>query len=121
LALAARAIEDSADDKAAIERVFQLAYGRGPNADELRESLAFWAKATERQAKIKYEPRRWPIEITRRVIDEQSGKPVTFKERLVTYEDYVPDLAPHEVDARTRALADLCLAILNSNEFVFVD
>jgi hypothetical protein len=29
-------------------------------------------------------------------------------------------LQPHEVDAATRGLADVCLALLNSNEFMYV-
>jgi len=32
----------------------------------------------------------------------------------------VPDLQPADADRHTRALADLCLAILNSNEFLYV-
>jgi hypothetical protein len=31
--------------------------------------------------------------------------------------EFVPDLAPTDVDERTRALADLCLVLFNSNEF----
>ena len=50
----------------------------------------------------------------------QGGETFTFTETLFEYEDYVPDLQPHQVDARTRALADVCLAVLNSNEFVYL-
>jgi hypothetical protein len=32
----------------------------------------------------------------------------------------VPDLQPTDVDARTRALAEICLVLLNSNEFSYV-
>jgi len=32
----------------------------------------------------------------------------------------VPDLEPHQVDARTRSFADLCLVLLNANEFIYV-
>ena len=34
--------------------------------------------------------------------------------------EFVPDLQPADVDARTRALADVCLVLLNSNEFAYV-
>ena len=34
--------------------------------------------------------------------------------------DFVPDLQPADVDARTRALADVCLVLFNSNEFAYV-
>jgi hypothetical protein len=32
----------------------------------------------------------------------------------------VPDLQPAEVDARTRALGDVCLVLLNSAEFSYL-
>ena len=121
LAFAARAIKEADADEYVIRRVFELAYGRQPGSVELREALEFWKRATAIQARTKYKPRTWPTEITREAIDAESGKPFTFKEKLVLYENYVPDLQPHEVDARTRGLADLCLAVFNSNEFAYVD
>ena len=44
----------------------------------------------------------------------------TFTETLFEYHDYVPDLQPHQVDARTRGLAQLCLVLFNANEFLYV-
>ena len=35
-------------------------------------------------------------------------------------EDYKSDLKPWDVSAETRALADICLVLLNSNEFIYV-
>ena len=43
-----------------------------------------------------------------------------FIEKLNVYEQYVPDAKPWTVDADTRALADVCLLLLNSNEFIYV-
>ena len=34
--------------------------------------------------------------------------------------DYVPDLQPADVDLRTRALSDVCLALFNAAEFSYV-
>jgi len=39
---------------------------------------------------------------------------------LYSNADFVPDLQPADVDRHTRALSDVCLVILNSNEFVYV-
>jgi hypothetical protein len=39
---------------------------------------------------------------------------------LPVFEDYVPDAKPATVSAETRAMADMCLLLLNANEFVYV-
>ena len=36
------------------------------------------------------------------------------------FENYVADVKPAEVGAETRALADLCLLLFNTNEFMYV-
>ena len=43
-----------------------------------------------------------------------------FKEILPIFEDYVPDAKPATVSVQTRAIADMCLLLFNSNEFVYV-
>jgi len=56
----------------------------------------------------------------REAVEENSGTKFTFRELLDEYGDFKPDLQMADVDARTRGLAELCLVIFNSNEFVFV-
>ena len=63
------------------------------------------AEQEDIEANRKPEPRSWPTEVVREAVDENTGKPFVFKEVLHVYQDYVPDLQPHQVDARTRALA----------------
>ena len=75
---------------------------------------------TATHARLVIPPRKYPTEIVRRAVEENTGEPFEFTEKLFVYNDYVPDLEPYQADARTRGLADVCLAILNSNEFVFV-
>jgi hypothetical protein len=41
-------------------------------------------------------------------------------ERLFGFADYVSDPGLGDVDATTRALADVCLVVFNSNEFIYV-
>ena len=65
-------------------------------------------------------PRKLPSEVVREAVDENTGEPFSFTEKLFVYEDYQPDLQPVQVDAKTRGLADLCLVLLNSNEFIYV-
>jgi hypothetical protein len=117
----ANAVMNSTDsDDTAVDRIYQLAFSRPPTDQEQKESIAHWRRMTEIQENISHEPREYPTEVVRRAVDENTGEPFEFQEQLFVYKDYVPDLQPHEVDARTRGLADVCLAILNSSEFVYV-
>ncbi|MCG8650804.1 MAG: hypothetical protein MI861_13280 [Pirellulales bacterium] len=75
---------------------------------------------TKIQSGIQPEPAAPPSEVMREAIDENTGKPFTFTEQLFAYRDYVADLQPYQVDAKTRGLADVCLMILNSNEFIYL-
>jgi hypothetical protein len=58
--------------------------------------------------------------VTRSAVDELTGKSFEFTERLFGFDDYVPDPGMGDVDATTRALAEVCLVVFNSNEFIYV-
>ncbi|MCO6455243.1 MAG: PSD1 domain-containing protein [Pirellulaceae bacterium] len=120
LALAARALRETADDQAALTRVFELAYGRPPNDDELAACLRHWAKIEELLPERAASRERPPLVVRREAVEENTGERFTFDEPLYAHADFVPDLQPADVDRHARALADVCLAILNSNEFVYV-
>ncbi len=121
LALAARVLDEAGDDEqAAISRLFQLAFLRQPSSAERTDAIGHWRHMTNVQSDLDPQPIAPPTEVVREAIDENTGKPFQFTEVLFAYQDYVPDLGPHQVDARTRALADVCLVLLNSNEFIYV-
>ncbi len=120
LAFAADVLKKTDDDESAVEAVFARAFGRPPNTDELAATLNHWQSMERVQSKLTFKPREFPTEVVREASEENTGESFTFTEKLFVYEDYIHDLQPHKVDAKTRALADVCLAILNSNEFVFV-
>jgi hypothetical protein len=120
LALAARSVKDSKDDKEVINRCFALAYGRAPRADEMTACLAHWKAMTSEQSKLTFKSERPPLEVRRDAVEENTGEKFSFQEKLQANADFVPDLQPGDVDARTRALADVCLALINSNEFAYV-
>jgi len=40
---------------------------------------------------------------------------------MPVYDQYIADLGKHEVDARTRGLAQVCLVLFNTNEFAYLD
>lgn len=121
LALATRAIRESKDEPSAISRCFELAYGRIPRAGELTMCLAHWREMEDLQKKAKFVQVKPPLEVRRDAVEENTGERFSFQEKLHAYQDFASDLQPADCDARTRALADVCLALLNSNEFAYVD
>ena len=107
-------------DAEVVARAFNLVYGRDASEEEIAMAVEHWHTMTEVQEGIEFEPRVYPTEVTRRASDERTGQQFSFDEKLRVYEVYVHDLQANEVDARTRGLADLCLVLLNSNEFAYV-
>ena len=120
LAFAARVLKETKGDNQAVRRAFRLAFGRVPNKAEVDEALQLWKETTQEQANRKPKARTYPTEVIRSANEENTGQTFTFVEKLFEYQDYQPDLQPHQVDARTRGFADLCLALLNANEFLYV-
>lgn len=120
LALAKRVVDASASDGEAVEQLYWLVYGRAPLSEEADSAIDYWHEVSQRQSEIEYHPREYPTQVVRQANEEMSGQVFEFVERLFEYESYQPDLQPHEVDARTRGFADVCLMMLNSNEFVYV-
>ena len=120
LAFAARVLKETKGDGEAVRRAFRLAFGRVPNKAEAGDALQLWEETTKEQAKRNPKPRTYPTEVIRSANEENTGQTFTFVEKLFEYQDYQPDLQLHQVDARTRGFADLCLALLNANEFLYV-
>jgi hypothetical protein len=120
LALAHRAVKETRNDKEAIARIFALTFSRPPNAGEMQSCLAHWRDIEALLGSEKPPTQKPPLEVRREAVEENTGEKFSFNEKLHAYAEFVPDLQPADVDARTRALADVCLALLNSNEFAYV-
>jgi len=120
LTLAASAVENTKSDQEAIRFCFERTLSRKPTSKELEMALAHW-KGTENNLP-KQAPQRPlpPLEVTRNAVEENTGERFSFVETLYANTDFVPDLRPTDVDRHTRALSDLCLVLMNSNEFVYV-
>lgn len=119
LALANRVLnqEKSGDP---VGRLFALVYGRAPAPEERQACAQHWQSMTPRQSAATFTPRQPPLEVVRDAVEENTGEKFSFKEKLHGYESFVPDLQPGDVNASTQALADVCLVLLNSNEFVYL-
>ncbi|MEW6304293.1 MAG: PSD1 and planctomycete cytochrome C domain-containing protein [Verrucomicrobiota bacterium] len=120
LALAARLKKETSSRHAALERAFNLAYGRKPSAQEVKACLAHWDAMTARHKTLKFEQPQLPKEVVREAVEENTGEKFVFSERLAAYDDFIPDLKPADADAETRGLAEVCLVLFNSNEFAYV-
>jgi hypothetical protein len=120
LALAHRAVKETRSDEEAIARVFALTFSRPPSAEETQSCLAHWRDIEALLGSEKPTTQKPPLEVRRDAVEENTGEKFSFNEKLHAYAEFVPDLQPADVDARTRALADVCLVLLNSNEFAYV-
>ena len=121
LAFAARLIRDHETDLAIIQEAFRIALGRQPTAAELDQCMTHWKSCTKKEVSTHHEPDHYPTEIVRTVMAEKTGEPYNFVEFMPNFENYVPDLQPSQTDPRTRGLAQVCLVILNLNEFAYLD
>ncbi|MEM9365680.1 MAG: PSD1 and planctomycete cytochrome C domain-containing protein [Planctomycetota bacterium] len=120
IALAVRLTKESSTASEQIRNAFQLVLGRHPDPVEEGKLLAYLDEMRLYHREVEPPKSEYPTSITRSLVEEFSGKPFEYNEILPVFEDYVPDLKPADVDAETRALADLCLLLFNSNEFLYL-
>jgi hypothetical protein len=102
-----------------IEQAFVLAYGRKPTSLETKLCAKHLNEMLAHHRATKPVDFEFPKNITRTMVEEMTGEPFEFTEEWT--QNYQPNLRPSEVSAETRALADLCLVLLNSNEFVYLE
>ncbi|PHR89264.1 MAG: hypothetical protein COA78_35905 [Blastopirellula sp.] len=103
-----------------INQAFRLALGRNPSDKERKHVAKYIAEMTDYHQKVSPEKTEYPTSITRSLVEELTGQPFDYEEILPVFEKYIEDKKPADVDPQTRALADACLLLFNSNEFVYV-
>ena len=103
-----------------VKRAVQLAYGRVPDKVEWERLKQYLTKMKAYHANHQPKPVTYPTKVRRSLVEEFTGKPFDYEEILPVFENYVPDKKPADVDPNTRALADLCLLLLNANEYIYV-
>jgi hypothetical protein len=120
LALAHRLEQMTDNREQQIEEAFRLLYGRLPTHQQRQACLEHLVRMVEhhrRHEPPEIERATW---VPREMIDEQTGLPFAWEEKLHNLLEYEPDLQPHAVGPETRALAEVCLVLFNSNEFLYV-
>ena len=119
LALAARLEREERTPEARIERAFQLVFARSPTAGELRAVLAHWRTMTAHHAKTPPPSKARPAPIVHTIMSELTGERHQFTHPEDPAE-FEANLHPSDVTPEVRAMADVALALLNANEFVYV-
>jgi mono/diheme cytochrome c family protein len=120
IALAAEVTKSEPTTKARVARAFRLVYGRAATDVELSSCEAHVSRMAAYHRDHVPGPVKLPTSVKRHMVEEMTGEPVEWEESLDGLADYQSDLKPWDVDAETRALADVCLVLLNSNEFLYV-
>ena len=120
IAFATRLEREASDTDSRIDRAYRLAFARLPET-RIKSNLVGYVAAMEsgHRASAPEEP-KYPTRITRSLVEEFTGAPFEYEEWLPVYEDYTPDMRGADVGPSTRALADFCLLVFNSNEFAYV-
>ncbi len=119
LAMAARLEKEATTTDERVRRAFRLAFGRSPDTREIQASrehltrMTAYHKANPAPAKPEKKP------LVHKITSELTGETFEFvqDENPLPFE---PNLHPSDVAPETRALSDLALVLLNSNEFVYV-
>ncbi len=120
LAMAARLTKEHATDVERIAAAFRLVYSRPPTDAESHQCVAHIARLTGHHRQHPPTPTNLPTSVRRGMVEELTGEMVYWDEDLSVLKEYERDLMPWQVEPETRALADLCLVLLNSNEFLYV-
>lgn len=120
LSFAHSLLQETSSREQAIVRAFERVYSRRPQADEIKVCLDHWQASEREQSSLNIVPKIPPVKIVQTAKEENTGEAFQYTEHLEAYEDYIPDLRPSDVDVKTRALADICLVLFNSNEFVYI-
>ena len=119
LALAEKAAQETSSSAGAIRFIYQRLFARPVTDAELKGCLKHWQliQTMLPSAQPYHGPQR---EVVREAVEENTGEKFTFNETLYAIDDLEPDLQPADVDRATRALADVCLVLFNSNEFIYI-
>ncbi|MCH2182487.1 MAG: PSD1 and planctomycete cytochrome C domain-containing protein [Mariniblastus sp.] len=120
IAMARRLTADADSIEERVRRGFTLLGLQSPSPATVQLLVDHFEEMKKYHTENQPEPREYPVRLARSVVEEFTGEACHYIERLDIYENYVPDLHPSDVPPETRALADICLLLFNSNEFIFV-
>jgi hypothetical protein len=119
LAMAARLEREASTVDARLRRAYQLAYARSPEPAELAASRRHYERMLALHQRNPAAPRPPEPPIVHKITSELTGQVFEFTQPR----DPAPfeyNLHASEVGPAVRALADVALVLMNSNEFVYI-
>ena len=108
--------------KQQITLAFERTYGRKPTTSQQQIVMTHYRKMlNHHQQHIPQKVTRL-AKVNRTMIEEMTGEDFSWFELLdvFSHPDYQADLQPSDVTANVRALAEVCLVLFNSNEFIYI-
>ena len=103
-----------------IESAIQMVLNRPALKEEITAAVNYWEKMLAYHNEHPFPPEPYPTQVKREMFEEMTGEIFHFVEELDVYDNYQADIKTWEVNAETRALADFCIVLFNSNEFIYV-
>ena len=120
LAMAIRLEREEADLVKRLDRAMNLAWNRSGTQKELAASFDYVETMVAYHTENPAIKREFPKKVVRHMFEEMTGEPFEFEEMLDIYAELEPDAQSWQQDPETRALADVCKVLFNSNEFLYV-
>ncbi len=103
-----------------IAQAFLWTLGRQPTDAEATACLAHFQAMLAVHQQTAPTKTELPMHVVREMVEEMTGLTFYWVEDLDLYHHFTPDLKPTDVDAATRALAEVALVLFNSNEFAYL-
>jgi hypothetical protein len=119
LAFAVRVSKLSAAPEGQIDQAYRLAMGHVPDQEERSLLLKHYARLFERERKITPPETHRPVVKVRSLVHELTGQKFDLEEEADPGQ-YEENIQRAQVSPEIRAMAQVLLVLLNSNEFLYV-
>ena len=120
IAFAMRLQKQKSTTEERVRHAFNLALGRSPSDAESDRMAQYVNDMKAYHSATPATASEYPTQITRSLVEEFTGEPFEYIEILPVFEKYQPDTKASDVSPETRALADMCLLLFNSNPFMYL-
>lgn len=104
-----------------INLAFQRILQREASEEEQQRLVQYGSRMMQHHLQQEAVTSEYPTKITRSLVEEFSGRPFEYEEILPVFENYQHDTKASQVSEQVRALADICLILFNTNEFIYVE
>ena len=68
--------------------------GAAADEAELKMCMEHWSKMTAKHRRLSFDQPKYPTEVVREAVEENTGERFRFVEPLEVYADFVPDVKP---------------------------